>query len=521
MNVLPADREEPPVDLRLAMLAGTVWASGLITRVSWLAGWSRRAWFVVILMTVLRLVWLLRPAAERRSGALRWTLAGVTGCALAGSLVTASALHGRSSGPLADLAQRQERVSMQVVLTADPRILPPAADSPGGTPLLLADARAMFVQAAAGAFTVTQPVLLLGSPRGWSGLLPSQRLRVQGRLSPPRRGDTVAAVLTVRGRPVVLSGPSRPQRVAGSLRAGLRQASAKLPEPQRGLLPALVDGDTSGLSPTVVADFKAAGLTHLTAVSGANLAIIVGAVLLIVRRSGLRWAGRVFVMLLAIGCFVMIARPSPSVLRAAAMASVAALALACGRPRAAVPALAGAVTMLLLIDPDLAISAGFVLSVMATAGLLILAPRWADRFRQRLPGPLADALAVALAAQLVCTPMIAALSGSVSLVAVPANMLAELAVPGATVLGALATVTAPLSMTAARAFALPAGWCCWWLIHVAQLAKALPGARLPWWSGWTGAMAATGGVAVLLCVRRFARRDTAVRVMRMSGAKLR
>lgn len=496
----------PLVDVRLAVVAGGLWLSCLCTRLAWPAGWSFQTWFAVFLVGAVGLLCALVPVLRPTSHAPCWTVLGITACALAGSVVTAAVLHGRASGPLAALARNQQRVSMDVVLTADPRILPPAPGSLSGSALLLADARAEQVRAAGESFFTRQPVLLLGSPGGWSGLLPSQRLRVQGRLAPPRPGDTVAAVLTVRGPPVVLSGPSPLQRLAGSLRAGLRRAAATLPGAERGLLPALVDGDISGLSPAVVADFKAAGLTHLTAVSGANCAIVVGSVLLFVRRTGLRWAGRVLVMLLAIGSFVVIARPSPSVLRAAMMATVAALALACGRPRAAVPALAGAVTLLLLTNPDLAVSAGFALSVAATAGLLILAPGWSERFRQRLPGPLADALAIALAAQVVCTPMIAALSGSVSVVAIPANILAELAVPGATVLGALATVTAPISLVVARGLAWPAGWCCWWLIQVAHRAAALPGGRVTWWSGWPGAMAAAIGLAgaagVVVLIRR-------------------
>jgi competence protein ComEC len=490
----------PPLDLRLAVVAGGLWLSCLCTRLLWQAGWSRRMWCAAVLLAAVGLLCLLLRAVRRTSGGLRWTLLGITACALAGSLVTAAVLHGRSSGPLAELARNQQRVSLEVVLTGDPRIIPPKAGSFSGSPLLLADARTVHVYAAGKAFRIRQAILLLGSPQGWSALLPSQRIRVQGRLSPPRPGDTVAAALSMRGPPVVLSGPSRLQQIAGSLRAGLRQASSRLPEPERGLLPALVDGDISGLSPTVVNDFKVAGMTHLTAASGANCAIVIGSVLMIVRRTGLRWVGRVLAMVLAIGCFVVIARPSPSVLRSAAMASVAALALVCGRPRAAVPALAGAVTVLLLTDPDLAISAGFALSVAATGGLLILTPRWADRFRRRLPGPIADALAIALAAQVVCTPIIVALSGSVSLVAVPANMLAELAVPGATVLGALATIAAPFSITVARVLALPAGWCCWWLIHVARVGAALPGGQLTWWGGWPGAAAVGGGLILVVSV---------------------
>jgi len=180
-------------------------------------------WFAAVLVAAIGLLCPLLPAVRRTSHGLRWTLLGITACALAGSLVTAVVLLGRSSGPLAELARNQQRVSVEVVLTADPWIIPPKAGSFSGSPLLLADARTFQVQATGKAFRIRQAILLVGSPRGWSGLLPSQRIRVQGRLSPPHPGDTVAAALSMRGPPVVLSGPSRIQRVAGSLRTGLRR----------------------------------------------------------------------------------------------------------------------------------------------------------------------------------------------------------------------------------------------------------------------------------------------------------
>src|SRR5205823_1489435 len=107
-------------------------------------------------------------------------------------------------------------------------------------------------------------------------------------------------------------------------------------------------------------------------------------------------------------------RPSPSVLRAAAMGVLGLVALALGRPAAVVPALATAVTVLVVVDPQLAGDAGFALSVLATAGLLLIAPRWAAALRRRgVPGALADAVAVPAAAQVACAPLIAALSGTV------------------------------------------------------------------------------------------------------------
>jgi len=180
--------------------------------------------------------------------------------------------------------------------------------------------------------------------RGGTGWWPGQRVRVHGLLAPPDRPDLTVAVLRVRGEPEVLAAPSALQRGAERLRSGLRQAAAKVLDPEpAGLLPALVVGDTSAMVPAVEDEFRAAGLTHLTAVSGANVAIVCGAVLGLARlaRAGPRTAAALAGLAL-IG-FVVLCRPSPSVLRAAVMGGVTLLALVLGRRRSAVPALEAAV----------------------------------------------------------------------------------------------------------------------------------------------------------------------------------
>ena len=186
--------------------------------------------------------------------------------------------------------------------------------------------------------------------------------------------------------------------------------------------------------------------------------------------------------------FVVLARPSPSVLRAAVMGGVVLLALALGRARSAVPALAAAVLGLLLVDPALAADPGFALSVLATAALVLVAPGWAARMRRRgVPPGVAEALAVPAAACLVTAPLIAGLSGGVSLVAVAANLLAAPAVAPATVLGVAAAVLSPVSATAAQGCAWLAGPAVGWLVAVADRAAAVPGGVVPWPDGVAGA----------------------------------
>ncbi|MGI9092664.1 MAG: ComEC/Rec2 family competence protein [Mycobacteriales bacterium] len=251
-------------------------------------------------------------------------------------------------------------------------------------------------------------------------------------------------------------------------------------------------------------------MTHLVAVSGANIAIVVGAVLLLA--SGLGVGPRTSAVLggIAMVGFVVLARPQPSVLRAAVMGGFALLALASGRPRAALPALSTTVLVLVLASPSLAGSPGFGMSVSATGALLLLAPRWTDALQRRgLPRWLALSVAVPAAAHIASAPLIAAISGRVSLVAIPANMLAEPAVAPATILGVLAALASLVAPGLATALAWCASWPARWIAGVATHSAQLPDAAVGWPSGVRGALllgviAAAGTVA--LCRSRAVRR---------------
>ncbi|MEW9531548.1 ComEC/Rec2 family competence protein [Microbispora sp. NPDC049125] len=425
-------------------------------------------------------------AGERDAGqAVGTVVSGVLVTVAAVAAVVAFKVHTVTSGPVADLAARGATVTAEAVLTADPRI----RQHRGGVvrrDMAVADAKIVILGAGAERFTVDAPVVLLGSGRGWSSLLPSQRVRVRGRLAAGEPGELTAAVMFVRGPPQPLSGPTAVQGAAGALRAGLREASDVLPPEQRGLLPGLVVGDVSRMDEEVEHDFKTAGLSHLTAVSGTNLAIVAGATLLIARLAGLPLTVRAAVAVVAMVAFAVVARPSPSVLRALVMGTIAAAALGTGRSRDGVAALSATVLGLVLFDPGLARQYGFALSVFATGGILVLAPRWRDRLADRMPMMPAEALAVPAAAQAAVTPLLVLMSGRLDLVAIPANLLAEPAVAPATVLGFAAAVVAPLSMGAAQLLVRPAGWAVGWIIAVADRAASVPLATLDWPGGLPG-----------------------------------
>ncbi|MFE2910392.1 ComEC/Rec2 family competence protein [Kitasatospora indigofera] len=399
---------------------------------------------------------------------------------------------------------------VELTVTGDPKSRTSRARGTApGQSLVTVDAVAdqVAVPDAAGRVTVTRgrtPVLVMVRAQDagpWLDLLPSTRLAAEVRVLPAGEGfHDSAAVLLAHGPPRLIEGPSLPQRIAGRLRSGLRSACDGLSADARGLLPGLVVGDISRLPDDLREDFRATDLAHLTAVSGANLAILLAVLLGPPGRAGTP-ERRGLAALLGLSlrktallgtaltlAFVTVCRPDPSVLRAAATGLIGLLALASGRPRHALPALSGAVLVLVLLDPDLARSYGFLLSVLATAGLLVLGPRWAASLRARgWPGPLATGVAAATAAQALCAPVTVLLAPRVSLVAVPCNLLAELAVAPATLLGFAALALEPLAPPVARLLAglaaVPAGW----LARVARVGASLPGAQLAWPGGLFGA----------------------------------
>ncbi|MEU6404732.1 ComEC/Rec2 family competence protein [Streptomyces sp. NPDC046985] len=458
-----------------------------------------------------------------------WSRVSAAAVLLGAAAAAASAgLHGADvrRGPVPALARHYATVTAEVELTSDPRLTRPRVSGDHMAPVsVLVDAEVRRIERVGqgSAVATRTPVLILvdGGARHspWLGLLPSTRLRVTARLAPPlTSGDRIAAVLRVRDRvaPEAVGGPSGPQRLAGRLRAGLREATDGLPTDARALLPGLVVGDTSRITPELDQAFKDTDLAHLLAVSGGNLTILLA--LLIgppglaqhVERRGL--APRLGLPLRATAllgglltlAFVVVCRPDPSVLRAAVCGAVVLLALAAGRRRSLLPALAAAVLLLVLYDPWLARSYGFLLSVLATGALLTLAPRWSEALRRRgMPARLAEALAAAAAAQALCAPVVAVLSARVSLVAVPCNLLAEVAVVPATVLGFAALASAPVAMPLAKAFAWGASWPARWIADVARSGASLPGGGVDWPGGWAGApLLALAVVAVVLLGRR-------------------
>ena len=261
---------------------------------------------------------------------------------------------------------------------------------------------------------------------------------------------------------------------------------------------------TLGIDDRLDADAKTSGLAHLLAVSGSHFAILCGIAVVILRRAGPRIAvaGGTAVL---VG-LVLLVGPEPSVLRAAAMGGIGLLAVLAGRTRSAMPALSTAVITLLLTDPALALSAGFSLSVLATAGLVLLAPVWSASLQKRgLPRGWAELLAIPVAAQVATLPVIAALSGQVSLASVPANLLVAPVVAPALVLGVLAALTGPCWPPAAEFLARADGPLLGWITGVAHTLAQQPYAAVPWPATTGGVLVLTGVLVVGLMLLRHRR----------------
>ncbi|UER54732.1 MBL fold metallo-hydrolase [Kineosporiaceae bacterium SCSIO 59966] len=465
-------------DLRLLPAAASAWAA---------AGWAVGARPGPVLLAACGTGLAVAVIARwwRARGAGGWLVAGAAVVVVLSSVLVHGAV--RTAGPLPALVEQRAAVSVDGLVLEAPRPVRADPARPDDPPRYVVRLLVTAVDGRGQRSAGRSPVLVIG-PAAWASPRPHETVRATGRLAPADPGDDVVALLLAATGPQVVSAAPTWARAAESLREGLRRAAAPLPPDAGGLLPGLVVGDTSTLPPDLEEDMRATGLSHLTAVSGANTTIVSGAVLLAAAAAG---AGRRLRLALAGGAlagFVALAGPEPSVLRAAVMGAVGLAGLAAARRGRGVPLLSGAVVALCVIDPWLSRSFGFALSVLATGALLLLARPMAAALSRVLPSVAAHAVAVPASAQAVCGPVVVLLTPHVPLLSVPANLLVAPAVAPATVLGVLATVLAPLSPQAAELVARVAGVATGWIGGVARAAAGLPGATLPWPAGVTGAV---------------------------------
>jgi competence protein ComEC len=329
--------------------------------------------------------------------------------------------------------------------------------------------------------------IVLGRGGGEGRLGVGDRLRVRASVARARWGDALGRQPPVVLRHPVIEERAPPRgavggaalRVSEAVREAARgRALASLAPERAGLLVGMALGDTSLLPAALEGDFRAAGLTHLMAVSGANVAVVLAAGLWL---AGVAGAGRRALAAVGVGLvalLVVVTRWEPSVLRAGVMAGLVLLGVASGRGPGGRRALCLAVVVLLLADPALAGALGFQLSVAATAGVLWLGPVAAGALPSWIPQRARGAVGMTLGAQAVAVPALALALGPLSLAGLPANLLGLPLAGGPMLLGAVAAATAPVAPWVADLACHLADPFLLALIAVARWAAGLPGGSI-------------------------------------------
>lgn len=510
-------------DARLVPAAALAWATCLVLT----AGPGGARWAAAALGAVLAglLTWWWRRARRRgagrhRSGARASTgpprRAVPAGLPLAVLLVAAATAvassaavseHVRRAGPLSDLVERAAVVDLTGRVVTEPRAVAGWPGQDRWRTVLAVDT----VAGRGGAGTAAASVVLLAGPEA-GALTVGHRVAVTARLAPADPVDPELALALAVGPPLVLAGPGPLDAAVEAVRSALLTATDPLPADARGLVPGLAVGDTSRLPADLDDAMRVTGLTHVTAVSGGHFAVLFLAVVAVSAR--LPRPVRAAVTVLVMGAFVILVRPDPPVLRAAVMGLVTVIGTLLRRPARAVPALAATVLALLVLDPWIARSLGFALSVAATAAIVLVAPALTRAWADHVPHLLAQAVAVPVAAQVACAPLLVPLDAGVGGYAVPANLLAAPALVPGTLAGVGAAALAVPAPTPAGWLAWVAAAPAWWIAAVARFLAGLPGARVPVPDGAVGvvlvAVGGAGAVVALLAAARLVTRWRAV-----------
>lgn len=456
------------LDHRPVILAVTAWAA------MWVVTSGNRAWWGLVglvAVTLLSIGWLRQHWLGKAVGLL------LVACVVAGGLRVAQIEH----NPIRELAEQRAVVAVELQLTGSPRLREGSGPRPSWW---MSRAIVSHIQGRGEAWA--SGLLVEVSATGqtahkWADLAPGTTVHAVVQLNLPDESSDVVAVARARDSPTMVAEPTSLDAAVARVRVGLREASAPLADDPRALIPALVVGDTSGMSTELTEQFKTTGLTHLVAVSGSNLTLLLVFVRTCAVWIGVRGRWLTVVLVVTVAVFVVLCLGEPSVVRAAGMGLIGLLAVGrAGRGRHGLRFLGVAIVVLVGIDPWLSRSWGFVLSVAATTGLLWWASRWTTALATWLPRWLAESVAVPLAAQTATLPLVVALSGQISVVGLLANVIASPLVGPATVLGFIAAGLSVVWLPAATGFAWLAGWCAQALCWIARLGQAMPGATRMW-----------------------------------------
>ncbi|MET3173330.1 UNVERIFIED_ORG: competence protein ComEC [Arthrobacter sp. UYCu721] len=488
----PTDAPRRRTDVRLALPACLVWSAAI-------AGvWLTPVALVGLCCGLVLLAAFLFTGATRGRGPVSGRRSFLMTTAVALVLAAAAAAHSavsssqRHDGPLAEAVAAGNSVVAILEVTGSPGAMT-VPGSAGPPERWSVTAQTEEVTVGGRVIRTRAPVVVMGG-KGWGDLVPGQVVRTAGKLKPPDAGQQEAAVLlaslppragsgTVSGAGVDDADAPGWQLVAKDLRGRYVSAASFLAADPAGLLPGMVTGDTSALDEGLNTAMKTVGMTHLTAVSGANCSLVLGALLIAARSLRLPRLPAAGLALTGLAMFVVLVGPDASVLRAALMGSIAVASLAGGRMGRGLSFLCLAVMGLLLIDPGLGTSFGFLLSVLATLGIIVLGRRMIDWTPTVIPRWAAATWAVPLSAQLLCGPVIVLLQPQFSAYSLLANLMAAPMVAPVTLLG---TAAVPLVVAApwlATVLIAVAGTFSAGVAGTARITAGLPGASLPWPEG--------------------------------------
>lgn len=463
-----------PVDLRMAPAAVTAWLTTALLAERAPSMALRAACVFAVLGCLAAFAAVVKRHREPMATLARVALVVLV---LAGAAALNVGLRSSAiaQSPYRELAEKKVSATINATVVAEPALV-----DVHGRPTTIFELKLTSAEHSGQRITGSGTVTAFGDEDA-AGLRAGQRVRMRARFAAPDSTAEVATISVVnikrvRAGPWWWTGSS-------AVRDAIADAAASGPTVGARIVPALVDGDQSRVGDLMHEDFRRSGLLHVMVVSGAKLTIVLAFLLIVGQLCGIRKHGRWVLGAMAIVAFVLLARTEPSVLRAAAMGVVTLAAVGYGG-RSGVRCLCWGLIALLLMDPWLGRSVGFTMSVCATAGIVLVAPPLARRMATWMPYWLAMIIAVPFAAQLACTPIIAAFSGEISLVAVLANVLAAPAVVPATVGGLGAGLIWLISPALAYPIAVVANVCATWVVTVARHASAMTGGVVEWTQPW-------------------------------------
>ena len=438
---------------RHAVLAAAVAGLLLGSRASW-AVWPTAAGLGV---------WAALHSCQASKAAQRWRAAGVPALAAAAVLLGAWVADARMGSidrtSLTPLLGHAADVRATVLQPPRPRSFGRSAvlaEAEGERVLVIAQGRLNVgvgdIARIRGGWAPLPAFEAAAGRAGAHALLRAESIRVVG-----RRGGVLGAIDAVRRRAERAIDRGLPRRLAGLARG-------------------MVLGQDDRLDDATTEAFRASGLAHLVAASGANVALLAALALGVCALLGVPRAPRLWLTLALVAAYVPLAGGGPSIQRAGVMGIAALVAALASQPTSRWYALLLAAAATLTMSPRAAEDPGWQLSFTAVLSLMLLTPRLRTLLEQRLPRTLAEALALSLAATFATAPLIALHFERLSWVSVPANLLALPAVAPVMWLGTLAGATGQVSQALAAPLAalaaLPLAWVGW----VARTTAALPGA---------------------------------------------